>query len=63
MDYSSLTDEYDVDYTRRLTTEVGVAAIPISVFYETPPEQRLLRFCFAKDDSTLERAAEILCAI
>ena len=63
MDYSDLTDESDVDYTRRLTTEVGVAAIPISVFYETPPEQRLLRFCFAKDDSTLERAAEILCAI
>jgi methionine aminotransferase len=63
MDYSDLTDESDVDYTRRLTTEVGVAAIPISVFYEAPPEQRLLRFCFAKDDSTLERAAEILCAI
>jgi methionine aminotransferase len=63
MDYSALTDENDVNYTRRLTTEVGVAAIPISVFYESPPKQRLLRFCFAKEDSTLERAAEILCEI
>ena len=63
MDYSALTDENDVNYTRRLTTEVGVATIPISVFYESPPEQRLLRFCFAKHDSTLERAAEILCEI
>lgn len=63
MDYSALTDESDVNFTRRLTTEVGVAAIPISVFYESPPKQRLLRFCFAKDDSTLERAAEILCGI
>ncbi len=63
MDYSALTNENDVNYTRRLTTEVGVATIPISVFYESPPEQRLLRFCFAKHDSTLERAAEILCEI
>ena len=63
MDYSALTNENDVNYTRRLTTEVGGATIPISVFYESPPEQRLLRFCFAKLDSTLERAAEILCEI
>ena len=41
----------------------GVAAIPVSVFYERPPPLRLLRFCFAKQDETLVRAAELLCRI
>ncbi|MFT7091186.1 MAG: methionine aminotransferase, partial [Candidatus Azotimanducaceae bacterium] len=36
------------------------AAIPISVFYDQPPEQSVVRFCFAKDDATLELAAEKL---
>ena len=58
------TDEPDTDYARRLTREHGVACIPVSVFCASPPpEQRLLRFCFAKDEDTLERAAEILCKI
>jgi methionine aminotransferase len=63
VDYSAITDEADVDLVRRLTTEHGIAAIPVSVFYETPPAQRVLRLCFAKDDATLQRAAERLCAI
>lgn len=63
VDYSALTDERDVDYARRLTVESGVASIPISVFYASPPEQHLLRFCFAKDTATLTRATEILCRI
>lgn len=63
-DYSAITDEPDTDYARRLTREHGVACIPVSVFCASPPaEQRLLRFCFAKDEDTLERAAEILCRI
>ena len=63
-DYSALTDEPDTDYARRLTREYGVACIPVSVFCASPPAaQRLLRFCFAKSDDTLERAAEILCKI
>jgi methionine aminotransferase len=62
-DYSSITSEPDVEYSQRLTREAGVACIPVSVFYESPPEQQLLRFCFAKDTETLERAAEILCKI
>jgi len=63
VDYSEVTAERDVDYARRLTREAGVASIPVSVFYETPPDQHLLRFCFAKDTRTLERATEILCGI
>lgn len=59
-DYSRLSDEADTDFARRLTVEHGVAAIPISVFYESPPRDRVVRFCFAKEDDTLERAAERL---
>jgi methionine aminotransferase len=59
-DYSALSDLTDVDFARWLTAEHGVAAIPVSVFYEDPPPQRLVRFCFAKQDTTLEAAAERL---
>ncbi len=62
-DYSAISDEPDVSYAQRLTREVGVACIPVSVFYAVPGDARLLRFCFAKDSSTLERAAEILCRL
>jgi len=62
-DYSAITDQGDVDFALRLTRESGVAAIPVSVFYEEPPAARVLRFCFAKDIATLERAAQILCRI
>jgi methionine transaminase len=63
LDYSRLSNETDVDLARRLTIEHGLASIPISVFYQHAPELRLLRFCFAKDDATLVRATEILCAL
>jgi len=66
MDYSGMsehTSKSDVEFARWLTTDVGVAAIPISVFYEAAPEQKLVRFCFAKDDATLKLAAEKLCKI
>lgn len=56
-DYRRISDMPDVEFARYLTTEVGVAAIPISVFCETPPDTRLVRFCFAKDDATLRTAA------
>lgn len=62
-EYDGISDEDDVTLARRLTREAGVAAIPVSVFYEAPPAQRVLRFCFAKDDVTLGRAAEILCRL
>ena len=63
VDYGRISNEHDADLARRWTVEAKVASIPVSVFYEDPPDQRFLRFCFAKDDATLERAAEILCAL
>jgi len=62
-DYSAISDEPDLSYARRLTREAGIACIPVSVFCALPGNARLLRFCFAKDSSTLERAAEILCRL
>ncbi|MBN8280931.1 MAG: pyridoxal phosphate-dependent aminotransferase [Gammaproteobacteria bacterium] len=63
LDYGAITDEDDVAFARRLTIEAGVACIPVSVFCAEPPAARLLRFCFAKDEATLARAAEVLCRI
>lgn len=63
LDYSRLSDEADVDIARRLTREIRVASIPISVFCEEPFRERQLRFCFAKDDATLAEAAERLCRL
>ncbi len=63
LDYGDITGEDDVAFARRLTREAGVACIPVSVFCAEPLARPLLRFCFAKDESTLERAAEILCRI
>lgn len=63
LDYSEITNENDVAYASRLTREIGVASIPISVFCEQPPDTRQLRFCFAKDDNMLASAAERLCQL
>lgn len=64
LDYSELSDHGDVAYADHLTANAGVASIPISVFYQhPPPRQRLLRFCFAKADPTLEQAGARLCAL
>jgi methionine aminotransferase len=61
LDYSAITDERDADFALRLTREHGVAAIPISPFLDgTEQAGPVLRFCFAKRDATLERAAERL---
>ena len=61
--YQTITDEPDYDLAVRLTREIGVASIPVSVFYHQRDDHRILRFCFAKDDDTLRRAAERLCAL
>ncbi len=63
MDYSEVSAENDIAFSRRMTVEHGVAAIPPSFFYHDNKDHRVLRFCFAKKDETLERAAEILCGI
>ncbi len=60
LDYSAISDEVDVDFAVRLTKELKVASIPVSVFYETPPADRILRFCFAKNDDMLQEAAQRL---
>jgi methionine aminotransferase len=63
-DYSQLSNADDLAFCEWLAREGGVAAIPISAFYETPPAgQRLVRFCFAKSDATLEQAAARLKAL
>jgi methionine aminotransferase len=59
-DYSEVSSLNDVDFSRRLTTDYGVATIPISVFYQSPPTARLIRFCFAKQQATLDEAAQRL---
>ena len=58
--YDAVSDERDVDLAVRLTREHGVASIPVSVFYREAPQHKVLRFCFAKSEETLERGAEIL---
>tara|TARA_B100001094_G_scaffold300669_1_gene326280 strand:+ start:252 stop:1400 length:1149 start_codon:yes stop_codon:yes gene_type:complete len=63
LDYSSISDLDDVTFAKKLTKEIGVASIPISVFYECPPDEKKLRFCFAKENNILELAAEQLCAL
>jgi methionine aminotransferase len=60
MDYSEISTEKDVNLAERLTKEIGVASIPISVFYEQAPKDRILRFCFAKTDEVLLEAAKRL---
>ena len=63
LDYAEITDRHDLDYAKQLTREIGVASIPVSVFCKAPFTDRLLRFCFAKDDHILEEAAERLCQL
>ena len=62
VDYGEISDETDAELAVRWTREIGVASIPISVFCEQPYTGTRLRFCFAKDDATLEEAARRLAA-
>jgi methionine aminotransferase len=63
MDYSAITDEADAAFAIRLTKEHGVASIPTSSFLRRADAPKVLRFCFAKKEETLERAAERLRAV
>lgn len=65
VDYSQIRPDLDdVAMSLWMTREHGVASIPISVFYQHPPQgQRLVRLCFAKREDTLRQAAEKLCVI
>lgn len=61
--FSHISDEKDTDFAKRLVTEYGVATIPVSAFYSKNIDHKILRFCFAKQDSTLEKAVEKLIKI
>lgn len=60
MSYKNISDEVDTDLAIRLTKENKIATVPLSVFYNQKTDNKLLRFCFAKKDETLEKAAEII---
>jgi methionine aminotransferase len=63
VDYGDISKEDDVTLAKRWTEEVGVASIPLSVFCEQPFTGTRLRFCFAKDDDTLQAACERLSSL
>ncbi len=60
LDFSDITTENDVAFAKRLTIELGIASIPLSVFNNNTLDNHVLRFCFAKSNDTLEKAADIL---
>jgi len=60
LSYKNISDEKDTDFAVRLTIEHKLAAIPVSVFYNQHIDEKILRFCFAKNENTLEKAAEII---
>lgn len=63
LDYSSISDEKEMDFATRLIKEYGIASIPVSPFYHKGGDYKVLRLCFAKKEDTLEKAANILCKI
>ena len=60
VDYSAISDLPEAEFSKWLTTEIGVAAIPVSAFYHEPRESGVVRFCFAKREATLATALERL---
>ncbi len=60
LNYKNISQEHDVGFAKRLVTEFGVASIPLSVFNTNNLDEKVLRFCFAKKEETLLKAAEIL---
>jgi methionine aminotransferase len=63
LSYATISTENDLDFAARLTREFGLASIPVSVFYNDKTDHNILRFCIAKKEETLFKAAEILCRI
>ena len=59
-DYSEISDMKDTEFAGWMTTEQGLAVIPLSPFYQSPTDTRIIRFCFAKQDDTLKAAAGII---
>lgn len=63
LDYNQISEEDEMTFAQRLTREYKVAGVPTAPFYSKPANDGMLRFCFAKSNETLEKAAEILCKI
>ena len=61
--YNRISDESDVEFCKRMTKEQGVTAIPVSAFYSNHIDDRVIRFCFAKKESTLEEAVKRMARI
>ena len=61
--YKNISEEKEHSFAERLVKEVGVATIPVAAFYKTPVENQVVRFCFAKKESTLQLAAEKLASL
>lgn len=61
--YDRISNEADKDFAVRITREAGVAAIPVSAFYQTGKDDKVVRFCFSKKEETLEAAVERLCKV
>ena len=59
-DYSAISNEGDVEFAKRLTEEHGVATIPVSAFYKSGQDHKVVRFCFAKKEETLKKAVDKL---
>jgi methionine aminotransferase len=59
-DYSAISEEPEIDFAKRLVSEYGVAGIPVSAFYKTALDNKVIRFCFSKKESTLDAAVERL---
>lgn len=58
--YKNISTEPDKEFAKRMTTEFGVAAIPISAFYSSGRDEHVIRLCFAKKEDTLAKAGELL---
>ncbi len=63
LDYSHISDEPEMDFAQQLTRSYKIASVPVSPFYSHAVNNAKLRFCFAKSEETLEKAANILCKI
>jgi methionine transaminase len=61
--YDRMSNEGDKDFAIRVTREYGVTAIPVSVFYREETDNKVVRFCFAKKNETLEAAVEKLAKV
>lgn len=63
LDYSKISDQPELEFGTRLIKEFGIAGVPVSSFYNNTKDNKVIRFCFAKEESTLAKAGEILSKI